>query len=56
MLVLDAAGTVLPDGLRFFTAGWWVIHVLAVVLVFAYGYRKGRRDERRGRGSKDPPG
>ena len=28
-LVLDAAGTILPDGLRFFTPVWWVIHLLA---------------------------
>ena len=39
----------LPDGLRFFTLGWWVIHLIAVVLVFSWGYRKGRRDERRER-------
>ena len=47
MWILDAAGTVLPDGIRFFTIGWWVIHLVAVVLVFAWGYRKGRKDERR---------
>jgi hypothetical protein len=45
-MILDAAGA-LPEGLRFFTTGWWVIHLLAVVLVFAWGYRKGRQDERR---------
>jgi hypothetical protein len=44
--VLDAAGTVLPEGIRFFTIGWWVIHLIAVALVFAWGYRKGRKDER----------
>jgi hypothetical protein len=47
MWLLDAAGTVLPEGIRFFTIGWWVIHLIAVVLVFAWGYRKGRKDERR---------
>lgn len=47
MWILDAAGAVLPEGLRFFTPGWWVIHLLAVVLVFAWGYRRGRADERR---------
>ena len=45
-LLLDTAGTALPEGLHFFKPGWWVIHLLAVVLVFAYGYRKGRRDEK----------
>ena len=49
MWILDAAGTALPEGLRFFTIGWWVIHLLAVALVFAWGYRKGRSDERKGR-------
>jgi len=50
MWILDAAGAVLPEGLRFFTLGWWVIHLLGVVLVFAFAYRKGRKDERRDRG------
>lgn len=48
MYVLEVV-TPLPDGLRFFTVGWWVIHLLGVVLVFAWGYRKGRMDERRER-------
>jgi hypothetical protein len=47
MWILDAAGTVLPEGIRFFTIGWWVIHALGVALVYAWGYRKGRKDERR---------
>ena len=50
LVVLDAAGVTLPDGLRFFTLGWWGIHLLAVALMFAWGYRKGRLDERRERG------
>jgi ABC-type Co2+ transport system permease subunit len=37
----------LPEGLKFLHAGWWVIHVLMVLLVYAYAYRKGRADERR---------
>ena len=54
MFVLDAAGTTLPEGLKFFTPGWWVIHALAVALVFAFGYRKGRRDEKREAEGKEP--
>ena len=54
MFLLDAAGTTLPEGIRFFTLGWWVIHLLAVVLVFAFGYRKGRRDEKREGGAGEP--
>ena len=47
--LLDAAGVVLPEGLRFFTIGWWVVHLLGVALVFAWGYRRGRQHERRER-------
>ena len=45
--ILDQAGTALPEGLQFFKPGWWVVHVLAVTLVFSYGYRKGRAHERK---------
>ena len=60
MWILDAAGSVLPEGLGFFSIGWWVIHLLAIALVFTFGYRKGQLDERRGarrpaRQSENPP-
>jgi hypothetical protein len=38
---------VLPEGLEFLKAGWWLIHVLGTVLVYVYAYRKGRADARR---------
>jgi hypothetical protein len=44
---LDVTGSVLPEGLQFFKPGWWLLHVLAVALVFVYGYRRGRMQERR---------
>jgi len=47
MILLDAAGTVLPPGIAFLRPGWWVLHALAIVFVYFYGYRKGRGDERR---------
>jgi hypothetical protein len=47
MILLDAAGTVLPPGIAFLRPGWWVLHALAILFVFLYGYRKGRGDERR---------
>jgi len=37
----------LPDGLKFLHLGWWVVHLLAFALVFSYGFRKGRAEERR---------
>lgn len=40
----------LPHGIAFPQLGFWVLHVLAIALVFVWGYRKGReaeRDERR---------
>lgn len=43
--MLDAS--VLPPGLSFFKPGWWLIHVIAVVLLYAFAYRKGRLTERR---------
>ena len=36
----------LPEGLEFLKPGWWLVHVLTVLLVYSYGYRKGRKDER----------
>jgi hypothetical protein len=37
---------VLPEGLQFLKLGWWVIHAITVWLVFLWGYRRGRVDER----------
>ncbi len=44
----------LPPGIAFPELGFWVLHVIAVVLVFVWGYRKGREDERRERGEGEP--
>jgi hypothetical protein len=53
VIVLDS-GSVLPEGLQFLKPGWWLLHVLAFALVFVYGYRRGRLDERRDRRSGGP--
>ena len=45
----------LPQGLKFLEFGWWVIHVVAIYLVYSYAYRRGRRDERRARDANPPP-
>lgn len=45
-MLLDQAGSVLPEGLSFLKPGWWMLHIAAFALVFTYGYRKGRRAER----------
>jgi len=37
----------LPEGLKFLQFGWWVMHAIAIALVFLYAYRKGRNDERK---------
>lgn len=37
----------LPEGLQFLQLGWWLIHIVAIWLVFLWGYRRGRIDERR---------
>ncbi len=36
----------LPEGLGFLKLGWWMLHVIAVGLVFVWGYREGRDAER----------
>lgn len=46
----------LPEGLGFLKAGWWVVHLLSVVLVYAWGYGKGRDDERRARRAREIEG
>ena len=38
---------VLPKGLEFLHFGWWVSHVLAVLFVYTWAYRRGRGDEKR---------
>lgn len=53
MLILEGAGSLLPEGLQFLRPGWWVLHALAVALVFAYGYRRGRTQERRERRERE---
>ena len=45
----------LPDGLKFLEFGWWIVHVSSIALVFVYGYRKGRDDERRAAGGRKNP-
>jgi len=37
----------LPDGLQFLKFGWWVVHAIAFLLVYQFGYVKGRGDMRR---------
>jgi hypothetical protein len=53
MVIMDGAGSLLPDGLRFLKPGWWLLHVVAAALVYAYGYRKGRAQERRERRERE---
>lgn len=53
MVILDGADSLLPDGLQFLKPGWWLLHVVAAALVYAYGYRKGRAQERRERRERE---
>ena len=43
----------LPEGLKFLHYGWWLIHALAILLVWSWAYRRGRSDERRARRLRD---
>ena len=38
---------VLPEGLEFLQGGWWVVHAIAVMLVYQYGFVRGRGEARR---------
>jgi hypothetical protein len=48
-VILDLGGIVLPRGIAFLQPGWWLLHLLAILFVYLYGYRKGRGDEKRAR-------
>jgi hypothetical protein len=37
----------LPEGLEFLKPGWWVVHFVAVLFVYYYGFARGRGAERR---------
>ena len=43
----------LPKGLEFLQLGWWLVHALAVLLVYSYAYRKGRGAERRAQRARE---
>lgn len=43
----------LPKGLAFLQLGWFVVHVIAVLIVYQWGYTKGRGDERREQQQRD---
>ncbi len=38
---------VLPEGLQFLNGGWWVVHAMAVLLMYQFGYARGRAEARR---------
>lgn len=37
----------LPNGLSFLELGWWVLHAVFVLLVYQWGFVRGRGAERR---------
>lgn len=37
----------LPEGLRFLSYGWWVVHAMAFLLAYQWGYVRGRGAEKR---------
>lgn len=43
----------LPDGLQFLNAGWWVVHAVAVLLAYQFGYVRGRGEARREQRQRD---
>lgn len=55
-MILDTAGTVLPRGLSFLEPGWWLLHAMAILFTYLFGYRKGRGDEQRLQRARDMEG
>jgi len=43
----------LPEGLQFLRIGWWAVHVIAFMLVYQYGFVRGRGAERREQRQRD---
>jgi hypothetical protein len=37
----------LPEGLEFLKFGWWVVHTIAFLLVYQFGYVRGRGEAKR---------
>lgn len=46
----------LPPGIAFPQIGFWLLHVIAIALVFVWGYRKGREAEREERREDEKAG
>ncbi|MFP4053052.1 MAG: hypothetical protein ACLFV7_04220 [Phycisphaerae bacterium] len=44
MNALLASRDMLPETLHFLNLGWWIIHVVAIVVVGAVGYALGRKN------------
>lgn len=38
---------VLPDGIKFLSLGWWILHALAIFLAYQFGFNKGRAAEKK---------
>lgn len=36
-------GEILPEALEFLNWGWWVVHVVAIVVVFLIGWGVGKK-------------
>ncbi len=43
----------LPEGLKFLQPGFFVVHAVAILLVWSWAYRRGRADERRAHELRD---
>ena len=43
LLADEAAGEILPEAFHFLHVGWWVLHLIAIPLVFIVGFVLGGR-------------
>jgi hypothetical protein len=43
LVLLAQDGQILPDALRFLNWGWWIVHVIAIVVVLLIGMAIGKK-------------
>lgn len=43
----------LPDGLQFLHLGWWVVHSVAFLLAYQFGFVRGKGEAKREQRQRD---
>ena len=51
MMLANGEGGLLPETFHFLHVGWWILHIIAIPVVFLAGFAVGKK-----KGSKSPGG